>query len=324
MKKIITVGKTEIELVLSAPSLPDEGEERFYERYEMRPGGKGGAAAYLLSLFGLSSSILSRVGKDGNAARLRHFLYENGVDTGSLFTDNKGQTALSVYIKSDEYSSPRVLRYSGVSGALSEEDISKSVDSSYNWALLECCYDKEVLRYASQYMRSLGIRIIADFTGVSHQNETENEPSALVSAVCNLKEAEIVIFDKELAEALTGVEMSSVDKCFKCSMELSRIIKASHYVIKMKDRGIFVYDGKFYNIISPCDAPEREKAVYADVFASTLAAIYVLSDKNIKAACEVAFIADKIARSEPSVFIPTPQIIGKYISDNSLDIHFEV
>lgn len=309
MGKIAVIGRAAIEIVLSAPSFSCGGEIQGTDRYETRPGGRGGIAAYCARLFGTSAAICTRVGRDGNGVRLRNFLFENGVNTGFMFTDASGQTALDVYLKEGDTKVLSKVYYDGATPLLSDAEIDKAAVEGFDALLLQCEIGNEISVHAAEAFRKKEAAVIADMTASSDLS--------ILPALGDL--AVLIMTEKTLAPL--SMPLSSMEECLKCCMEISRRVKASYYLIVLEGRGIFVYDGKFYKLIFPAEAVTVKKSVYADVLAATLAAVFV-RDRDISAAAEAASIADKMAKECANVFVPSASDIVRYASEKTLNLKY--
>ena len=309
MGKIAVVGRAAIEIVLGAPSFSSGGDIQGADRYETRPGGRGGVAAYCARLFGVSAAICARVGRDGNGARLRNFLFENGVNTGFMFTDASGQTALDVYLKDESKGTLSRVYYDGATSSLSSDEIDKAAEQGFDALLLQCEIGSEICIYAAEAFRKKGSAVIADMTASSDLSVLPSLGS--LSA--------LIMTEKTLAPL--GMPLSSMEECLKCCMEISRRVSSSYYLIVLEGRGIFVYDGKFYKLIFPAEAVVPKKSVYADVLAATLAAVLV-RDGDISAAAEAASVADRMAKECAGVFVPSASDIVRYASEKTLNLKY--
>ena len=81
-KRILTVGSTNIDFVLTTPYLPAPGETlRSGGEYSFMPGGKGANAAAAAAAFGADSVFCTRVGDDAYGDRMLRALEERGINT---------------------------------------------------------------------------------------------------------------------------------------------------------------------------------------------------------------------------------------------------
>ncbi len=320
MGKMLIVGSSALDLILGTngealTALKDGGKAFCEEKYEMRPGGRAVHAALCARLFGRKSAILSVVGKDGNASRLRNFLYENGVDTGALFTDTASQTSLNLIIKEGgEPFAPftRKIVYSGAAESFKNEYIEKVSELDADSALIQCELPGDFVLPLVRVLRELSVSVFADMTKCKNDD---------ISPYADIGNADVIFLSHTAAEKYTGIECAGLEKCLKCCMELSRSFSAKYILIKLDTRGIFVYDGKFYNIVSPCDPPIASKAGAADVLSSAIASLY-FEKGNITAGCEAGLIAQRIAKENLSVFIPSIADVKRFAAEGGLNVHF--
>jgi len=109
-----------------------------------------------------------------------------------------------------------------------------------------------------------------------------------------------------------------VETALKCCLTIAQKITADVYVIRMKNRGLFLYDGRTYSIIFVTDAADKAITLgYVNVESAVFAAEYMLHE-DAKDACGYAAIADLLAREGKGFRIPTREQVAAYIQKNEL------
>ena len=95
---VVVVGSLHLDVVVTAPRLPELDETLMGETVKLVCGGKGGNQAVAASRHGAPTAMLGRVGGDMFAAALVDNLREAGVDTSLIQRDAAATSGLSVAI----------------------------------------------------------------------------------------------------------------------------------------------------------------------------------------------------------------------------------
>lgn len=84
MPNVVVVGSANMDLVVTAPTLPGPGETVLGDAFTTVPGGKGANQAVAVARAGGRCSFIGAVGDDGFAAALRDNMVASGVDVSLL------------------------------------------------------------------------------------------------------------------------------------------------------------------------------------------------------------------------------------------------
>ena len=95
--------------------------------------------------------------------------------------------------------------------------------------------------------------------------------------------------------AYTGIRPLGSESCLRAALELQKTLNARYYVIHIGERGSFVYDGKYYHMISPFSVKAVDETAAADVFVAALTVEYIRNGKDIVAACKYANAAGALS-----------------------------
>ena len=129
-KKLLVVGDVAIEMLMKFKRLPNLGEVCDEDKYLFLPGGPAGNAALAATYWGADAFLCSRVGKDGNAARLTQFFSDNGINVDAVVTDNEAQTGMIVSFCESGYTEPRTVRYRGASAKMAVEEVDAAIEAA--------------------------------------------------------------------------------------------------------------------------------------------------------------------------------------------------
>ena len=90
-------------------------------------------------------------------------------------------------------------------------------------------------------------------------------------------------------EILTGIKPTSSASCLRACVELMNRVPCKYVVLKLGDRGCYIYDGTHCNHIAPLDiGTPVDTTAAGDAFTAALAVRYMQNGGNILDACEFA------------------------------------
>ncbi len=274
-KKILVVGAANMDLTMDMRAIPAAGEGVTDEgRYHYTAGGGGALAALAITRLGGQALFAGRLGDDVHGDRLRHLYREAGMDTRFLGTDRRAPTGLRVLLREDN-GNRRTVYYPGANATLMLSDAER--------AITEGCPDALYLQ------TDLPADIL---TGLYRLGEQYELPLCLdVTAGASfsyLGQAEIACFDNKDVHALTGTFPVGSESCLKAAVELEKKLHARHYLIRLGDRGIFTYDGRYCHMVPGCGVRMPEGTPLCDSLTAALLLEYLQSGGDIKAACRFA------------------------------------
>ena len=239
MKKIVVIGSTNTDMVISGRRLPVPGETISDGQFMMAPGGKGanqavavarlsarrGACVFIAKvgddLFGRDTA--RRMKKDGVAAQLVIDKKEPS-GTALILVDAKGQNVISVAL--------------GANGTLSPEDIAPFRSEIENAAALVMQLETpvETVAWAASAAHDAGVPVILN------PAPARKLPRTLYSRV------DWITPNETEAEILTGVKVTDAVSAAKATATLMKR-GVGHVIITMGSRGVYCGDcGKLF----PC------------------------------------------------------------------------
>ena len=307
-KKLLVMGDVAIEMLMKLKRLPTLGEVCDEEKYLFLPGGPAGNAALAATYFGADAFLCARVGKDGNASRLTQFFSDNGVNVDAVFADDEAQTGMIVSFCESGYAEPRTLRYRGASAKVATEDVDAAIVAGPDAVYISAETDGYIAIYTIEKCDTYGIPVFVDLS----------EESLLRSVSVKGASVKAVFTTDDTAEQFTSMPVRDVETALKCCLTIAQKITAEIYVIRMKNRGLFLYDGRTYSIIFVTDSADKAISLgYVNVESAVLAAEYFLRE-DAKTACGCAAVADILAREAKGFRIPTREQVVAYIQKNEL------
>ncbi len=307
-QRILVIGSVRTEFIMELDSLPPAGGRTESEKSFCLPGGEGTETAVALSRLGADSLLCSKVGDDPDARDLKDYLVSEKIDTRFVSTLRGEDTALEVILREGEEEGRRIL-CAGAGACLDEEDIEESFISYPDAAVLHSDIPP---RCAPAVFRLAAAQQIPLFVMSSGSQRFFNI----------LPETECEIFSANEEEILTctGITPSDQERCMKACMAFMQRIKAGHIVLRLGNRGYFLYDGTYYSFISAYDVPEIPGLQTDHAFSSALVLEYLRSGKDIKRACEYAAIVCAIYATKGGGLraYPTDGEVRRFIKRNEI------
>ena len=279
MKKIVVIGSTNTDMVISGKRLPVPGETISDGRFMMTPGGKGANQAVAVArlsakrgscvfiakvgddLFGRDTA--RRMKKDGVAAQLVIDKKEPS-GTALILVDSKGQNVISVAL--------------GANGKLSLKDVAPFRKEIENAAALVMQLETpvETVAWAAKAAHDAGVLVILN------PAPARKLPRTLYSCI------DWITPNETEAELLTGVEVTDAVSAAKATAALMKR-GVGHVIITMGSRGVYCGDcGKLF----PC---RKVKAVDCVAAGDTFNGAFAVALAEGKGCADAIDFAQKAA-----------------------------
>lgn len=307
-KRILTVSSANMDLVLNVNRVPGAGETVIdSNRYAYIPGGKGANAAVAVARLDGDSVFCTRLGNDSNGTELKRFYKENGIDTRFIKKDEDASTGLAaIFVESNGMN--RIIVYPGANAKIDKEDVEEAF-MCYPDALFvnfEIPYESVVC--ACSYARKQGIPIIVD-----------GGPADPALNLDLLGEIEVFSPNESETLAFTGISPTNADNCLRAAITLYKKVKAKYIVIKLGDRGCYIYDGIHYHICTSYEVNAVDTTAAGDAFTAAMTLEYIRSG-DIVGACKYANAVGAIvvSREGASSSIPTYKEVFDFIKEREI------
>lgn len=286
-KRILVAGSSNIDFLLTTPYIPAPGETMISSgKYAFTPGGKGANAAVAAASLGAEVVFCSRVGDDAYGDRLIALFNERGIDTRYIKVDRMEQTGLAV-VMLEKSGANRIIVYSGANMKISDTDIEDAFSVSYPDAVLtQFEIRPEAVISAAKCAADEGVPFFVDAGPANKDFPLEK-----------LERVEIFSPNETETEILTGIRPSNLENCLRASIALCNRVDIKYVVLKLGNRGCYVYDGKYCDIVSPFDIPVVDTTAAGDVFTAALTAEY-LRTGDILSSAKFANAAGALAVSK--------------------------
>lgn len=276
--RILVVGSSNIDFVCRVNRVPMQGETMISDgMYAFVPGGKGANTAVAAARLGGDVIFCTRVGADSYGKQLSDKYASEGIDTRFITMDKGSKTGLAVIMVEDSGHN-RIVVYSGANMNLSSDDVEEAFTSYPDALLLQLEIDRETVISATRMAKAKGAKVFLDAGPATRDFPLEQ-----------LGPLEVLSPNETETEILTGVKPNSAATCLRACVELMNRVPCKYIVLKLGDRGCYVYDGTHCNHIAPIDIGlPVDTTAAGDAFTAALAARYMENGNDIIGACEFA------------------------------------
>lgn len=308
-KRVLVVGSASIDLSMTLDYLPGNGQTIMGNKFKFIPGSKGAHAAVASSRLGADTVFCTRIGRDMNGEKLIKVYNDNNIDTRFVFNDAVKPTGLGVMM-TEANGASRTVIYPGANTNISEDDLEMAFTCYPDALLLQFEIPEKIVIRATEHAKEQRIPVIIDAS-----------PAIRDFPLDELKNVEIFSPNESEAYLYTGIMPTDAEKSLRACQALSKIVKARYYVLKLGDRGSFVYDGKYYNVIPSYDVACVDSTAAGDAFTAALAVEYLNTNDIIKS-CEFANVAGALTVSKEGAIpaLPTREEVAAYVEKHGIPL----
>ena len=310
-KRILVVSSSNMDLDARLQTVPKGGQTVVGDEYEYVPGGKGANSALTVARLGGDVIFCARLGQDSAGDRLVSVYKDNGIDTRFIARDPSTPTGLAL-ILIDASGQNRIVVYPGANMKLGRGDVEYAFSSIPDALMMQLEIPADTVLFAADYGRKKNIPVVIDAG-----------PAIKDFPLEELGPVEIFSPNETECEAYTGIRPAGTETCLQAVCALEKRVKAKYYVLKLGDRGCYVYDGKYQRSFMPYETDAVDTTAAGDAFTAAMTMEYIRSG-DISRACTFANIVGSmvVSKAGASTSIPTIDEVRKFISDR--DIRFTI
>lgn len=309
--RILVIGDTSIEQTVRIDELPEVGGGTEAEYCECLPGGRATFTSVAISRLGGDSVLCSAIGDDTYGSDLDEYFKAEGVDPRFAVKKRGESTATDIVIR--DMNGDRTVSYKGALDRLTAADVEEAFISYPDGAILHG-------RLSSQ--------AIDEAVKQAHGKETPlfvvSLPDPSKYPISRIGSCEILVVDSAEALRCTGIRPSDQEKCMRACIALTQRIRAKYVVIRLEERGSFLFDGTYYNFFAALDVPDVSGVSSSDAFASALVLEYLRSEGDIKRACEMATVVAALYMTRGGGLRAYPRLedVKRFVVRNGIDFDF--
>lgn len=295
-KKILVISSANIDFVQNVERLPFAGET-IVERggsYAYTPGGKGANSALAFSKFGADCVFVCKLGADANGTRLKSLYKSAGIDTRFMIEDSEHPTGLASIVV-EKGGKNRITVFPGANDHITAEDLEDAFTCYPDAVYLQFEICDEAVLAACKLAAERNIPVFVDAA-----------PARCDYPLDKLGEVEIFSPNETECRIYTGISPDTEESALRAAIRLRNMVSAKYIVIKLGNRGAFMFDGKEYFVYPAENVIPVDTTAAGDVFTAVMVYSYV-QNGNIHSAIRMANMAAAISvtRAGASTSIPT-------------------
>ena len=309
-KRILVVSSANIDFVQRMRRVPYSGETVCESDlgYSYVPGGKGANSAVAFARMGADCVFECKLGRDSNARRLMSFYQSEGIDTRYILEDDEAPTGLASILV-EENGKNRIIVYPGANMTMTAADVEEGFTCYPDAVYLQLEIPDEAVIEASHRANLENIPVFIDAG-----------PARLDFPLEKLGSVEIFSPNETETRIFTGITPNSEESALRAAIKLSSVVNAKYIVIKLGERGSFIYDGREYYVIPSEKVEAVDTTAAGDVFTAVMTYVY-LSNGNIVSAVKYATCAAALSvmKAGASSSIPTRAEVIAYAKNKAAD-----
>lgn len=312
MKKprILCIGSANMDLVMKMERVPERGETLITGRdYEFVPGGKGANTAVAAARLGADTLFCTRVGDDANGKVLREMYEKENISPRFIGVDKNNGTGLAgIFLESD--GSNRIVVYPGANNAVNADDLEEAFISYPDAVLMQFEIPEATIIKACRMAQERGVKVYIDAG-----------PARADFPLKDLGKLEIFSPNETETLAYTGISPDTMSGAVSATIKLSIMVNAKYIVLKLGNRGAYVYDGVNADIIPSYEVSTVDTTAAGDAFTAALTYEYTKTNDiihSIKFANAVGALT--VTRMGASSSLPTYEEVMNFIKIRQIQL----
>ena len=305
--RILVAGSANIDFITNVKTLPIGGETVITdENYALVPGGKGGNTAGAAARAGGNVIFCTKVGNDPYGATLMDAYKREKIAVRLGENLPNVSTGLASIIVETATGQNRIVVYPGANNYLTSEDVEEGLLSYPDAMLLQMEIKPQTVINSTLLANRKNVPVILDAG-----------PADRAFPLNKLGRLEIFSPNETEAYIYTGIHPTNLDNMLKICMELFKVVKTKYIVLKLGDRGCYIYDGLRCKVVPAFDIRAVDTTAAGDTFTAALAVEYFRNGGNIIKACKYANAAGALSATRPGAYtsIPTDSEIRTFIKE---------
>lgn len=305
-KRVLVIGSSNMDFVSNTERLPEAGETIITrQNYMLVPGGKGGNTAIAAARLGADCVFCAKLGNDSYGKSLYEFYKGEGIDVRHIKKSSEHPTGLASIIV-EENGDNRIIVYPGSNMHITREDVEAAVISYPGAAILQLEIDYERVVDAVEFCNARDIPVVLDAG-----------PANTSLDLSHLGQLEIFSPNEIETEIFTGIKPIAYESCISAAIAIRKLVNTKYVVIKLGDKGCFIYDGKYANFAEAFKVNSVDTTAAGDSFTAALTLEYLRNGKNILEAARYANAvgAVVVSKSGAAPSIPSHDEVMSFISE---------
>lgn len=306
-KRVLVISSANMDMLMPVAEVPKAGETALFNGgVTYVPGGKGANSAVAFAKLGADTIFATRLGHDSHGETLYNYYKECGIDVSRIVIDKEHPTGFAAILVEEKTAQNRIICYPGANAAIAEEDIDAAFRTCPDALYMQFEIGDEAVFYAAEYAHRHGIPIFIDAGPARADFPLEKLPPVTVFSP-----------NETETEYYTGIAPQGSDACLKAAHELYKRVKAEYIVLKLGDRGAFIFNGTRCKFVPSYHVRAVDTTAAGDTFTAAMTLKYLENGGDISAAVEYANAAAAISvtRLGASYSIPTADEVAAFLAN---------
>lgn len=294
MGKIVVVGSTNTDMVVTSNKMPLPGETILGNSFDIIPGGKGGNQAVASARAGGDVSFIAKVGNDYFGQKSRLEFENNKISTKNIVVDEENPSGVALIIVDETNGQNSIVVAPGANGNMSVEDVMNAEDviKTSDVMLVQLEIPIAAVRCALQLAKKHGVKTIL------------NPAPAQVITDSLLNQVDYITPNESETEILIGLNPIS-DESIKKAADLLLEKVNDTVIITLGSKGVYYVSkngDSGYVTTDKVDAIDTTAA--GDVFNGYFAAGLANKENCLEAihkACKAATLSVTRNGAQPSI-----------------------
>lgn len=304
-KRILVIGSSNMDLSLNMYKLPEKGETLFDDGgVAYTPGGKGANAAIAFKKLGADPVFVTKLGADMHGQKLYEYYKSCGINTSNIKVDRDFPTGFATVIKESDGQN-RIIYYPGANTHITKENLMEAFSCMPDAVYVGFEVSFETALLAAKIASERAVPIFIDASPADKNYQLELLPYV-----------EVFSPNETETKEYTDILPLGVDSSLRAAHALWKRVKCRYLVIKQGARGVFIYDGKHYSIVSAY-RPDKvvDSTAAGDAFTAALTLEYLrCGDIMLAAKYGAAAGALTVSKDGASSSVPTAEELSNFIS----------
>jgi ribokinase len=294
MAKIVVIGSSNTDMVVSSPKMPVPGETVMGNEFNIIPGGKGANQAVAAARANGKVTFIAKVGNDDFGRNAIAGYKADKINTDHIFVDPINPTGIAVIIVEETTGQNSIVVASGANGNLLVEEIKgiKEVIIRADIVLMQLEIPLDVVYNALKICKKQNVKTILNPAPATHLSD------AMLSLV------DIITPNESEIHILTGVNPKGEKDIRKAAAKLLEKVNDS-VIVTLGDKGVyFVSKSGEHGFVPTTKVNAVDTTAAGDVFNGYLAT--AIADgksykESISLANKAAAISVTIKGAQPSI-----------------------
>ena len=307
--KILTLGSCYYSMDLDIHSMPAIGGTTDVKKYTRYPDGSGINTAVALSKLETDCILVSAVGGDSGGKLICDFM-SRYLSDATGFHIARGVPVGTAFHIDDADGGRRSLVFEGANDTLTARMVDDGFALCPDAAIINGDVRKELVAEAILAANTQSIPTLVNLL---------SKQAGKLETEC-FSNGTILVIDQENVFRYCGMRVGSVDDCLKACIALENRVNARYFVVRLKGKGSFVYNRKYYYFVPNYDFIPTDERGGEEYYNAALLLRFML-ENDIRMACEFAAVAETVAmlRDGGPANLPMYDDIAKFIVANELD-----